>query len=403
MSENSNKVEDVLKSLWSIFYSGRREFNDADKGISKNALLNIEKNWDEYKNMQYFDITPDLSEILRISSNDSDVVQRVFNLAQDLEGIKKLHVYESIAKYNPENKDISYKISEEVFSGNFLNSVNNYTVCSEEDDCKYKLFNSMVEGISNDEQFANVAFGAVVKTMQAHLDDLKSWDESDIERRKTCSQGSFFSYQPDGPAYDPRRFIAPLAAHNTESPELVERCLELSEHFPNYLQDIIYNRLLAAGYKANNFEDRYAQRLNNEKFDFQQYHVDTYNLSVPFRAVINIADKIDTKVLSDVARQANRVIDYENYEANKWHRDPDLSDSDYETADKLSKIMEDRIEQEKMASMDPLQRKMDALRKKIGSKLGKTDNYTKEEAKTHIDTAKQEMRMRHPKRGGMGE
>lgn len=53
--------------------------------------------------------------------------------------------------------------------------------------------------------------------------------------------------------------------------------------------------------------------------------------------------------------------------------------------------------------MDPLQFKIDILREKIGDKLGKTDKYSKEEAKTHIDTAKQVMQMGHPKRGGMGE
>ncbi len=52
---------------------------------------------------------------------------------------------------------------------------------------------------------------------------------------------------------------------------------------------------------------------------------------------------------------------------------------------------------------DRLQLKMDMLRQKLGDKLGKTGTYSKEEAKTHINTAKEMMQMKHQKRGGMGE
>ncbi len=53
---------------------------------------------------------------------------------------------------------------------------------------------------------------------------------------------------------------------------------------------------------------------------------------------------------------------------------------------------------------DLLQEKQQRLETAVGKeKFGKTDAYSKEEAKMHIDTAKQVMQMKHPKRGGMTE
>lgn len=50
---------------------------------------------------------------------------------------------------------------------------------------------------------------------------------------------------------------------------------------------------------------------------------------------------------------------------------------------------------------DYLQLKMDTLRERLGDKLGKTDKYSAEEAKIHINTSNQIMKKN--KRGGMGE
>ncbi len=76
----------------------------------------------------------------------------------------------------------------------------------------------------------------------------------------------------------------------------------------------------------------------------------------------------------------------------------------YQSHKKLKELDKETFEYLMTVSKtDPLQFKMDMLREKIGNKLGKTDQYSQEEAKTHIDTAEQVMQMKHPKRGGMGE
>lgn len=50
---------------------------------------------------------------------------------------------------------------------------------------------------------------------------------------------------------------------------------------------------------------------------------------------------------------------------------------------------------------DPLKLKMDMLREKLGNKVGKTDKYSDDEEKTHIDTAKNIMMLKSRKRGDM--
>ncbi|MBQ8465258.1 MAG: hypothetical protein IJ545_04535 [Alphaproteobacteria bacterium] len=52
---------------------------------------------------------------------------------------------------------------------------------------------------------------------------------------------------------------------------------------------------------------------------------------------------------------------------------------------------------------DKLQLKVDLLRKKLGNKVGKTGEYSDEEAKAHIKITEQLMKIKYQKRSGLGK
>ena len=113
-----------------------------------------------------------------------------------------------------------------------------------------------------------------------------------------------------------------------------------------------------------------------------------YDLLLKKIALLNEVGLSDEEDLNDVTH-----IFYSNSHAGKI-----LKESNTEIKNLAEKIIKEKIK-----TNNHLHFKMDILRQKLRGKLGKTDKYSTKEAKTHIDTAKQVMPMKHPKRGGIGE
>ncbi len=357
----SKEEGNILASLKQIKFSRLRDtertFSDAEKDVAQKAMAYIEKNWEDIEAKRQASetsighryrkgsaVNSYVGDILQVLSENPDIAERAFALAKR-SGLGSDYLYFAIANNNPSNADIHYKILKERYSESFLHSVNNR---EEFDDRKPKCdtLSFIIENNSNNEKVARLALTSIEKTIQENHDELKYWDSEDTKRKEL---DEYFQYFPEKPAFEPRKYMIELASHNIEFPELVERCLEQSADFPNYLQDSLYNALLSAGYKANNFEDRYAKRLNNKEFDFQKHRIADfalhYYVHFPFNAIADISDKLDTKVLRRMTEKVN--IAYENALANKWPHESSATARDYDI--RMENVVNKRIKEEAIA------------------------------------------------------
>ena len=194
-----------------------------------------------------------------------------------------------------------------------LNSAAEVDIDEDSAELVYNMFNEMVIKCHSDE-FLDEAL-KFVKKQESYLGD------------------EYYFFHVDGQNMDKTVSMA-LAENNIDKPEIVEACLQhRQEKFPVDVQAILYETLAFAGYEANDFFSRYAQKLN----DGECAPVGNYDI------ISKMADKLDTSVLKEATEDAgNQIYEDEKYR-RQYHAKSRLTDEDYENLDKLTTLVNARL------------------------------------------------------------
>lgn len=135
---------------------------------------------------------------------------------------------------------------------------------------------------------------------------------------------------------DKNKIYSEIAVENINSPEVVERCLAASAQLGEVWNSLIYNKLYENGYKENNFEDRFVEKLNKGEIIFDD---------CSFEQINKIADRLDAEVIKNVTIRTGDRIRGKVVDARKWHYEPDISAEEYKNKDNMVHLCNKHLKQ----------------------------------------------------------
>ena len=135
---------------------------------------------------------------------------------------------------------------------------------------------------------------------------------------------------------DKNKIYSEIALENINSQEIVERCLTASAQLGKAWDSLICNKLYENGYRDNNFEDRFVEKLNKGEIIFDD---------CSFEQISKFADRLDAEVIKDVTIRTGCRIDAEQAHARKWHYKPNISAEEYKNRDNMVQLCNKHLEQ----------------------------------------------------------
>lgn len=135
---------------------------------------------------------------------------------------------------------------------------------------------------------------------------------------------------------DENKIYNEIAQENINSPKIVERCLNASSELGGIWDNLIYNKLYENGYRDNNFEDRFVEKLNKGEIIFDDFS---------FEQINKLADRLNTEVLKNVTIRLGDMINDEENHARKWHHEPNISAEEYKIMEKMVLLCNQHLEQ----------------------------------------------------------
>lgn len=198
-----------------------------------------------------------------------------------------------------------------------------------------ELDRKIIRDNPNNPEVLDKAFQSLGK----ELSGLAHYDTDEVLKYNDFSSGKYLSNTISNHYMckeDKNKIYSEIALENINSQEIVERCLTASAQLGKAWDSLICNKLYENGYRDNNFEDRFVEKLNKGEIIFDD---------CSFEQISKFADRLDAEVIKDVTIRTGCRIDAEQAHARKWHYKPNISAEEYKNRDNMVQLCNKHLEQ----------------------------------------------------------
>ena len=274
-------------------------------------------------------------KLLSQHPDDENLADKWFSIAQKgLDYIQKRgsnwgdHQFLEILTVIKDNTPNSNK-----YDALIANIVNNREKTGEELVCE--IDRKLISDNPNNPEVLDKAFQSLAK----ELSGFEHYDTDEVLKYNNFSSGKYLSNTVSNHYMckeDKNKIYNEIAQENINSPKIVERCLNASSELGGIWDNLIYNKLYENGYRDNNFEDRFVEKLNKGEIIFDD---------CSFEQINKLADRLNTEVLKNVTIRLGDMINDEENHARKWHHEPNISAEEYKIMEKMVLLCNQHLEQ----------------------------------------------------------